>query len=198
MPAICKRRDVFPNREPLSISVNLSAKQFSNGVDLLDQIGRGLTAFRLDAHFLCVEITESAIMRDPELATVTLVELRRLGIGVHLDDFGTGYSSLGYLQRFPVDTLKIDRSFVSSPASPEVRNPEIVQTIASLAKSLGLETTAEGIETVEQFEYLRSLGCTYGQGYYFARPLAALDAGLLIADWNMTNRAALRLRAAGS
>jgi diguanylate cyclase (GGDEF)-like protein len=187
-------RDVFPGREPVSISVNLSAKQFSNGVDLLDQIARSLTAFGLDAHFLCVEITESAIMRNPELATVTLLELRRLGIGVHLDDFGTGYSSLGYLQRFPIDTLKIDRSFVSSPASPGVRNPEILQTIASLAKSLALETTAEGIETIEQLECLRSLGATYGQGYYFSRPLGAHDAGALIDGWNGADRTDLELR----
>jgi diguanylate cyclase (GGDEF)-like protein len=181
-------RDLFDGREPVSISVNLSAKQFSNGVDVLDQIGRALTTFGLPAEFLCVEITESAIMRNPEVATVTLLELRRLGIGVHLDDFGTGYSSLGYLQRFPVDTLKIDRSFVSSPASPAVRNPEIVQTVASLARSLALETTAEGIETLEQLQYLRSLGCTYGQGYYFSRPLDAFDAGVLIVDWNAANQ----------
>jgi diguanylate cyclase (GGDEF)-like protein len=190
-------RDVFGGRERVSISVNLSAKQFSNSVDLLNVIGRSLTTFGLDAEFLCVEITESAIMRDPELATVTLLELRRLGIGVHLDDFGTGYSSLGYLQRFPVDTLKIDRSFVSSSASPAVRNPEIVRTVASLARSLALETTAEGIETFEQLQFLRSLGCTYGQGYYFSRPLGAFDAGALIADWNAADRAGPELRVTG-
>jgi len=184
-------RDLFGGRERLSISVNLSAKQFSNGVDLLNQIGRGLTTFGLEAEFLRVEITESAIMRNPELATVTLLELRRLGIGVHLDDFGTGYSSLGYLQRFPVDTLKIDRSFVSSPASPAVRNPEIVQTVASLARSLALETTAEGIESLEQLQYLRALGRTYGQGHYFSRPVDAFDAGVLIADWNAADRASV-------
>jgi EAL domain-containing protein (putative c-di-GMP-specific phosphodiesterase class I) len=85
----------------------------------------------------------------------------------------TGYSSLGYLQRFPVGTLKIDRSFVSSPSMTGVRNPEIVQTITSLAESLALKTTAEGIETAAQLEHLRSLGCTWGQGYFFSRLAAS-------------------------
>jgi len=119
------------------------------------------------------------------------MELHRLGIEVHLDDFGTGYSSLGYLQRFPVDTLKIDRSFISSAASAAVRNPEIVQTITSLARSLSLTTTGEGIETAEQLAYLRSLGCTHGQGYYFSRPLNPADATCLIADWNAAQRVEL-------
>jgi EAL domain-containing protein (putative c-di-GMP-specific phosphodiesterase class I) len=177
-------RNRFGAGEYLTVSVNLSARQFSSGVDMLEQISRSLAAQALDARCLCVEITESAIMRSPDLATMTLLELRRLGVGVHLDDFGTGYSSLGYLQRFPVDTLKIDRSFVSSSSSPKLRNPEIVRTITTLACSLALETTAEGIETEEQLEYLRSLGCTYGQGYYFSRPLSADHASALIANWD--------------
>jgi EAL domain-containing protein (putative c-di-GMP-specific phosphodiesterase class I) len=184
-------RDEFARREPLAISVNLSAKQFSNGADLLEQIEWSLKAFALSPRLLHLEITESAIMRDPDVATVTLMELHRLGIEVHLDDFGTGYSSLGYLQRFPVDTLKIDRSFISSAASAAVRNPEIVQTITSLARSLSLTTTGEGIETAEQLAYLRSLGCTHGQGYYFSRPLNPADATCLIADWNAAQRVEL-------
>jgi diguanylate cyclase (GGDEF)-like protein len=184
-------RDEFARREPLAISVNLSAKQFSNGADLLEQIEWSLKAFALSPRLLHLEITESAIMRDPDVATVTLMELHRLGIEVHLDDFGTAYSSLGYLQRFPVDTLKIDRSFISSAASAAVRNPEIVQTITSLARSLSLTTTGEGIETAEQLAYLRSLGCTHGQGYYFSRPLNPADATCLIADWNAAQRVEL-------
>jgi diguanylate cyclase (GGDEF)-like protein len=175
-------RDQFPHRD-LAISVNLSANQFSSGVELLDQIQRNLQAFALSARSVRVEITESAIMRNPDFAAATLLELRRLGVEADLDDFGTGYSSLGYLQRFPVDALKIDRSFISSPGAGGVRNPEIVQTITSLARSLGLKTTAEGIETAEQLEYLRMLGCTHGQGYYFSRPLGVANAGTLIACW---------------
>ena len=138
--------------EPLPISVNVSANQFSNGAALLHHIRQALETFALSPDALRVEITESAIMHSPDVATVTLMELRRMGIEVDLDDFGTGYSSLGYLQRFPVDTLKIDRSFISGPAGNEVSNPEIVQTIASLATSLSLNTTAEGIETAEQLD----------------------------------------------
>jgi diguanylate cyclase (GGDEF)-like protein len=167
--------------EPLPISVNVSANQFSNGAELLGQIRQALQTFALGPGALRVEITESAIMQSPDIATVTLMELRHMGIEVDLDDFGTGYSSLGYLQRFPVDTLKIDRSFVSGPAGGDVSNPEIVQTIASLAGSLSLKTTAEGIETREQLDHLRALGCTHGQGYYFSRPLSAGDAGAFIA-----------------
>ena len=185
--AACWRAQ-FDEPEPFAISVNLSAKQFSNGAELLAQIERNLNAFDLDPRFLHVEITESAIMRNPDIATVTLLELRRLGIEVHLDDFGTGYSSLGYLQRFPVDTLKIDRSFISSPSLSSVRNPEIVQTITSLAGSLGLTTTAEGIETAAQLEHLRALGCTLGQGYLFSRPLSTAHATAYIANAAGVNR----------
>jgi EAL domain-containing protein (putative c-di-GMP-specific phosphodiesterase class I) len=175
-------RDAFTRQGPLAISVNVSAKQFSSD-DLLDQIRDALKAFYLNPEYLHVEITESAIMSSPEVATVTLMELRRMGIEVHLDDFGTGYSSLGYLQRFPVDTLKIDRSFIGM-SGKGVGNPEIVQTITSLARNLSLKTTAEGVETLEQLDQLRSLNCTNPQGYYFARPLTPAAASTLIANWS--------------
>lgn len=174
-------RQAFRERAPLAISVNVSAKQFSS-VDLLAQIKSGLTTFDLNAEHLHIEITESAIMRSPDVATVTLTELRRMGIEVHLDDFGTGYSSLSYLQCFPVDTLKIDRSFISMSGSG-VGNPEIVQMITSLARSLSLNTTAEGVETQEQLDQLRSLNCANVQGYFLSRPLSAAAAGALIAGW---------------
>jgi predicted signal transduction protein with EAL and GGDEF domain len=175
-------RDAFTRQAPLAISVNVSAKQFSSD-DLLDQIRDALKAFHLNPEYLHVEISESAIMSSPEVATVTLMELRRMGIEVHLDDFGTGYSSLGYLQRFPVDTLKIDRSFIGM-SGKGVGNPEIVQTITSLARNLSLKTTAEGVETLEQFDQLRSLNCTNAQGYYFAPPLTPAAASTLIANWS--------------
>ena len=103
-----------------------------------------------------------------------------MGVKIHLDDFGTGYSSLGYLQRFPVDTLKIDRSFISMSGRSSVDNPEIVRAIASLAKSLSMKTTVEGVETQQQAEELRLLNCTNAQGYLFSRPVDAATAGRLI------------------
>ncbi|GAC1547052.1 MAG: hypothetical protein NVS3B16_18590 [Vulcanimicrobiaceae bacterium] len=174
-------RDAFPQRQ-LAIGVNVSAKQFASG-ELLAHVRDGLATFHLDPKLLHVEITESAIMRNPELATETLVALREIGIEVHLDDFGTGYSSLGYLHRFPVDTLKIDRSFISTSGSG-IANPEIVQTIASLAGSLAMKTTAEGVETPEQLRFVRSIGCTNAQGYLYSRPLDAATASTFAAGWH--------------
>ena len=172
-------KDTYGSDEPLAISVNVSAKQLS-AAGLLDQIKTALGMYRLTGRDLHIEITESTIVSNP-LALATLVELRKLGFEVHVDDFGTGYSSLAYLQEFPVDTLKIDRSFVSSADSSGVRNPEIVKTIASLARRLSMQSTAEGVETREQFEALRSIGCTNAQGYYFSRPVCARDAAEFIA-----------------
>jgi diguanylate cyclase (GGDEF)-like protein len=174
-------RDAFPQREPLAIGVNVSAKQFSS-TDVLGQIKAGLQKFSLAPACLNIEITESAIMQSPDLAMVALTELRALGVEVNLDDFGTGYSSLGYLHRFPVDTLKIDRSFISM-SGPGVGNPQIVQTITSLARSLSMKTTAEGVETQLQLDELRLFECTNAQGYFFARPLTADAATALIAGW---------------
>ena len=115
-------------------------------------------------------------MRDPGRAAAVLRKLRELGVKLHMDDFGTGYSSLSYLHQFPLDALKIDRSFVSSQGSAGIANPEIVHSVIALARNLGLEVIAEGIETEEQERQLRALGCTNGQGYRFARPLYAYAA----------------------
>ena len=167
------------------MSVNVSARQFSDA-RLLELIKSTLDEFGSSAELLQIEITESAIMANAETAATTLSELRAMGIEVQLDDFGTGYSSLGYLQRLPVDVLKIDRSFVSMSGSA-VGNPQIVRTITSLAESLSMSTTAEGIETLEQLTELRSLNCTNGQGYYFSPPLNAADAGALIAGWTQAD-----------
>lgn len=157
--------------EALSISVNVSVKQ------LLDErftrrVSNALMQSGLRAERLHLEITESTLMLDSELATALLTELAEIGVRSHVDDFGTGYSSLTYLQRFPVAALKIDRSFVSG-AGEGIANPAIVRTIASLAQHLGLPVVAEGVETSPQERELRALGCTYGQGYYYAKPLAA-------------------------
>lgn len=128
---------------------------------------------------LVVEITESAFMENIELATVTLRGLQSIGVGVELDDFGKGYSSLNYLREMPVDTLKIDSSFIRKIATDE-REAEVVQTIIQLGHTLDLRVVAEGVETVEQMEALKKMGCDYAQGYLFAQPLDPIAAAAWI------------------
>ena len=164
---------------PLTMNVNLSAKQFSQ-VDLVKQIESVLERTGLDAHNLKLEITETAVMEKAEVATATLGQLKGLGVKLHIDDFGTGYSSLSYLHRFPVDELKIDRLFVSRMGADD-ESSEIVTTIVQLAHNLGMEVAAEGVETVEQFAQLRALSCEYGQGYYFSKPVVAESAKMMVA-----------------
>jgi diguanylate cyclase (GGDEF)-like protein len=160
-----------PSDPPLTIGVNLSARQLQdpNLVALVSQV---LTDSGLDPRSLKLEITESVVMQDAPATLTTLHTLRDLGIRLAIDDFGTGYSSLGYLKRFPIDTLKIDRSFVEG-ITTDPEDTAIVQAVISVAKSLGLSVTAEGIETEEQLLRLRELGCDRGQGFYFGQPLAA-------------------------
>ncbi|MBW4638829.1 MAG: EAL domain-containing protein [Gloeocapsa sp. UFS-A4-WI-NPMV-4B04] len=153
---------------PLTISVNFSGKQFSQP-DLIKQVAQILQDNDFDAHNLKVEITESVLIENADSAAGMLVQLKKLGIQVYIDDFGTGYSSLSYLHRFPIDALKIDRSFISRM---NINNEsEIVQTIMTMAHNLGMSVVAEGIETIEQLNQLKSLQCEYGQGYLFAKPL---------------------------
>jgi diguanylate cyclase (GGDEF)-like protein len=158
-------------RETLTMSVNLSGKQLTQ-TDLIQQIQNTLEQTGLNPTWLRLEITESVVMENAELATNTLLQLRKLGVHLSIDDFGTGYSSLSYLHRFPVNTLKIDRSFIGRMAQGD-ENSEIVRTICTLANNLGMEVVAEGVETREQLELLRSLKCEYGQGYLFSRPVDA-------------------------
>jgi EAL domain-containing protein (putative c-di-GMP-specific phosphodiesterase class I) len=133
---------------------------------------------------LKVEITESMVMRDVESATKMLVHLKALGIDVSIDDFGTGYSSLSYLHRFPISTLKVDRSFVSS-MSHNVESMEIVRTIVALAGNLSMNVVAEGVETLDQVSKLIQMNCGYGQGYFFSQALNADGAArLLSSDWS--------------
>ncbi|OGR40382.1 MAG: hypothetical protein A2051_11935 [Desulfovibrionales bacterium GWA2_65_9] len=151
-----------------SIAVNLSAKQFAQP-DLLRHLARALDETGLDPSRLKVEITETLVMQNPESMVHKLRGLREMGTKVSIDDFGTGYSSLAYLQRFPINTLKVDRSFVSDMDAFE--NLVIVRTIVSLAHNLGLDVVAEGIETERQRDFLADLSCECGQGYLFSRPL---------------------------
>jgi EAL domain-containing protein (putative c-di-GMP-specific phosphodiesterase class I) len=130
--------------------------------EVLQQTGLNLWDLRL-------EVTESSLMTDAEQAVETMKELRALGVGLHMDDFGTGYSSLQYLQRFPFDMLKIDRSFINRICENK-ETSKIVQTILDLARSLVMEVVAEGIETEAQMRTLKQLGCRFGQGYYFSKP----------------------------
>ncbi|WP_019499199.1 putative bifunctional diguanylate cyclase/phosphodiesterase [Pseudanabaena sp. PCC 6802] len=159
----------FPTRADLLVSVNLSGKQLRDP-RLIECIDRVLAATGLDGRFLKLELTESMLVDDVEMVLQTLENICDRNIQLSIDDFGTGYSSLSYLPRFPIDTLKIDRSFVSRMAD-DSENLEIVRAIASLAQSIEMDVIAEGIETVEQLEQLRMLGCGFGQGYLFSRPL---------------------------
>ena len=161
-------QEQFPSDPPLSISVNLSGKQFSQP-DLIDCISKILTETGLDAGSLKIEITESAIIENIDAAAMMLKRIKALGIRLSLDDFGTGYSSLSYLHRFPIDTLKIDRSFVSRINLP--KNAEIVKTILTLARNLGMDVVAEGVETREQVLQLTGLNCEYVQGYLLSKPI---------------------------
>ena len=161
--------DQFPAKYPLIISVNLSAKQFSQPT-LTEKIRQTLYDTDLPPHCLKLEITESVLMGHANSATAMIDELKELGVQFAIDDFGTGYSSLGYLHRFSVDTLKIDRSFIRS-LDTDVEKIELVRTILSLAWNLGMDVVAEGIETKKHLAQLRLLKCDYGQGYFFAKPL---------------------------
>lgn len=170
----------FPTEFPLSISVNLSGKQLSQP-DLIQDVYRVLQETHLEADSLTLEITESVIMENAETAASMLAQLRELDVHLHIDDFGTGYSSLSYLHRFPVNTLKVDRSFVNRIGVDD-ENTEIVKTILTLAKNLGMDVIAEGVETHEQLKHLRTLGCHYAQGFLFSMPVDSDHAKLLIAD----------------
>ena len=157
----------------LIISVNLSSKHFTQP-DLVEQVKLTLEETGLDPRCLKLELTESAVMENAQAATEALQSLRQLGVQLSIDDFGTGYSSLSYLHKFPIDTLKIDRSFVSRMGE-NGDNTEIVRTILTLADNLGLDVIAEGVETVDQLNKLRQFGCRYAQGYLFAKPMPAAE-----------------------
>jgi EAL domain-containing protein (putative c-di-GMP-specific phosphodiesterase class I) len=153
----------------LSISVNLSAKQLMNS-EVIQCIKEIMKKTGIKPHTLKLEITESMIMDNAELALQILSDLCDLGVRISSDDFGTGYSSLSYIHKFPFHRLKIDRSFISKMDRDE-KSEEIVRTIILLAKNLGMDTVAEGVETETQLQRLCELGCNFGQGYLFAKPM---------------------------
>ena len=180
----------FSEDQHVTMAINLSAKQLSSSA-LSARIKDILTTTGVNPKDINLEITETGIMEAPKSAMVMLKKIKKLGIDVSLDDFGTGYSSLSYLHSFPTDILKIDRSFVSNIHEDE-ESLEIVKAIVVLAKSLNLKIIAEGIETPEQYEILRDLGCDQAQGFLFASPLSEERCQSLIGTvvaslpWNMT------------
>ncbi len=174
------------NREypetPLMMSVNLSGKHFAQN-DLVEQISDVLAETGINPVNLKLELTESAVMENADRIILMLRELKKLGVQLSIDDFGTGYSSLSYLHRFPIDTLKIDRSFVSEMETGS-ENGEIVRTIIALAKTLRMNVVAEGIESIHQIHQLQILNCEYGQGFLFSRPVPQREAEKLLSDQN--------------
>jgi diguanylate cyclase (GGDEF)-like protein/PAS domain S-box-containing protein len=169
-------QEELPGCDSLTLSVNYSGKQFMQ-TDVIEQIKLILEETDFDPCLLQLEITESAVIENTKTVTEMILELRKLGIRLSMDDFGTGYSSLSYLHSFPIHTLKIDRSFISER---DVADNEIVRTIIMLARNLGLDVVAEGVETREQLAYLRTLDCEYAQGFYFAHPLDPSQAELTL------------------
>ncbi|MDQ3328275.1 MAG: EAL domain-containing protein, partial [Chloroflexota bacterium] len=166
-----------PLARPLSVSVNLSARQFASPT-LTSEIASALAFAEANPASLVLEITETVVMEDAEVNITTLRRLKELGVQLAIDDFGTGYSSLAYLKRFPVDTLKIDKDFVSS-LGKDTEDSAIVNAVITLAHTLGMQVTAEGVETDNQIRQLRELGCDLAQGYLFARPMNAAALTML-------------------
>ncbi len=170
---------LFPTSLPLTISVNFSGKQITQP-DVFKQVKHILQQTGLEPCYLKLEITESLLMDNFELATTVLSQLTALNVELHMDDFGTGYSSLSYLHRLPIKTIKIDRSFVTNIGS-RGENLEIIRAIVTLAHNLNMSVTAEGIETVEQLAQLKALQCDYGQGYFFLPPMKSAEVETLLA-----------------
>ncbi|HOW83870.1 MAG TPA: EAL domain-containing protein, partial [Spirochaetota bacterium] len=159
----------FSFSPPIRVNVNLSARQFVLD-ELCERIFRIVEEYRVPPESLAFEITESAFMEDMESANLMLLKLKAGKHRIYMDDFGTGYSSLSYLQHFPVDTLKIDKSFVEWMHIDE-QSEQIVRAIIDLAHNLKMTVVAEGVEVDEHRDVLKKYGCDYGQGYYFSKPL---------------------------
>src|SRR5829696_4277192 len=169
-----RMRDALPRDAALTMSINLSVKQLQHS-DVIADVGDAVREAGIDPSALTLEITETVLMADTDLAVTRLRELKALGVNLALDDFGTGYSSLSYLSRFPVDILKMDRSFLRDGATPETS--ALTSAVLALGTTLSLRVVAEGIEILEQRNSLRDLGCEFGQGFFFAHPMDA-DATL--------------------
>jgi diguanylate cyclase (GGDEF)-like protein len=183
-------QDSFPGARDMLMHVNLSGRQFLQA-GLVERVAEILERTELPAESLGLEMTETVLMNDAELATTMLSDLRTLGVKLQLDDFGTGYSSLAYLHRFPIDSLKIDRSFVMEMGA-NGDDSKIVHSINALARDLELEVIAEGIETAEQLTMLRAMGCHYGQGNFLCEPMDAALVGPLLSRGRLATERAPR------
>jgi diguanylate cyclase (GGDEF)-like protein len=175
--------DQLPDDRPLTVCVNLSVRQLRDP-GLCEDVARILQETGLNPQYLCLEITESTLMEEAQRTIGTLQDLKGLGVQLAIDDFGTGYSSLSYLKRFPVDYLKIDRSFVEG-LKKDAEDIMLVAGVIRLAHTLGMEVIAEGVESAEQLKRLQGLGCDLAQGFYFSKPLPAeAVSGLLVSGQN--------------
>ena len=170
----------FPVDPPISVSVNLTSKYLAKA-DLVEEVVQRIEEYGIDPRCLRLEITESQIMEDPKAISKTLIELSNYGVQVYIDDFGTGYSSLSYLSNFRVQALKIDYSFISKLNGND-RDSAIVRAVVGLGLNLGLDVVAEGVETPDQLDFLRTVRCQYAQGYYFCRPVDKDSAARLLTD----------------
>ncbi|MEX2107579.1 MAG: EAL domain-containing protein [Solirubrobacterales bacterium] len=175
--------ELRPDRKPLEVSVNLSARQVAHR-GLADSVAEILSRTRLDPRYLVLEITESVLVEESASATATLEALSEIGVRLVLDDFGTGYSSLAYLNRFPFDALKIDRSFIEG-LGVEKERTAIVEAVIGMARALSLDAIAEGVENEMQLAELRRLGCDFAQGHLFARALPAEEVTRQVRDGNL-------------
>jgi EAL domain-containing protein (putative c-di-GMP-specific phosphodiesterase class I) len=164
------------------MAVNVSARQLDSDA-FVDHVESSLKESGLDASALTLEITETTLMRNTEATEARLSALKELGVRIAIDDFGTGYSSLAYLQRFPVDALKIDRSFISR-LTKNTEGETLIHTLVQLGKALSIETLAEGIEQRQELALLQVEQCDSGQGFLFARPLDAGSAEAFLRDWD--------------
>ena len=171
-------QEQFPREDPLTISVNVSPRQFAQP-DLLAQVRSIIAETGIDPRCLRLEITESVTIGDTSRVAAVLTELKELGIRLSIDDFGTGYSSLSYLHSLPLDALKIDRSFIAAMDKSK-ESLQIVQTIMSLARNLGMDIVAEGAEVAGHISQLQAMGCEFGQGYYFSKPVDLAGAAALL------------------
>lgn len=168
-------------RDDMFVSFNLSGRDFDDD-DLVENIMAIVNRTGADPYRMKLEITETTLMQRPDRAARALEECRLKGLSIAIDDFGAGYSSLGYLHQFPIDTLKIDRSFILAMRD-DSRSMKIVQSVLSMADDLNIPVVAEGVETADDAAILRDMGCAFGQGYFFARPMPRLEAMSLLSKW---------------
>jgi EAL domain-containing protein (putative c-di-GMP-specific phosphodiesterase class I) len=175
---VVRWRAAVPGARDLGLSVNVSARQLAHP-GFFEEVVEILERSEMPAHALALEITEGVLITGGGTTAATIDALRAIGVRIMLDDFGTGYSSLSYLRRFPLDVLKIDRSFVTT-VHESIESRAVVEAITTMAHALGIDVTAEGVETVEQLHALRELGCASVQGYLLSRPMLAgpLEASL--------------------